>query len=72
VKCRSHVGPRSCGSVKLEIVFVVLLPAVVVLFLVQHGITHDQQIDFGSHEATEGVFGRTHDGLAAHIETRIY
>ena len=54
--------------VQLEANFVVLPERWILLLLAQHGIADHQAFDVGAHEAAEGVLGRAHNRLAAHVE----
>src|SRR5262245_25772705 len=54
--------------VRLELVLVVDLELRILLRLAQHAVADDEKLDLVAHEAAEGVLGRAHDRLAAHVE----
>src|SRR5215469_11224314 len=61
----------SRGSIRLEAVPRVVTERRVLVFLPQHEIADNQKIDLAPHEAMEGVLGRAHNRLAAHVEACI-
>ena len=56
------------GSVRVEGVAVVELQGRQLLALLEEAVADGEHVELGAHEAAEGVLGRAHDGLAAHVE----
>src|SRR5207248_10543543 len=64
-------GKPQEALVKLERRAVVLLEGRVLFGFIEHTVADDQNIQLVTHEATEGIFRRTYDRLAAHVEAGI-
>src|SRR5437868_1159515 len=61
--------PRPPGwSVQLEAPLIVLTKRRALPLLREIAVSGRKNLDVGSHEAAEGVLGRAHDRLAAHVE----
>jgi hypothetical protein len=66
----SEIRSRDC-SIEIEGVFVVLFKGRVLLLFAQEAVAGDKHLDFGAHEAAEGILGSTHDWLAADVEAGV-
>src|SRR4051794_40798164 len=62
---------RDARSVGLEDIPVFRPESRILPCLVEHAVADHERLEVASHETAEGVLGRAHDGLAAHIEARV-
>src|SRR5690349_9769807 len=67
-----HLPVPLSALIELETALVVDFQPRILLVLAQDAIAGDEKLDFRTHEAAKRVLGRTHDRLAANVETGVH